>query len=71
MDQKRIDRISELTRKSRTPEGLTEAEQQERTELRAEYVRAVTGNLELQLEHVVVQEPDGTRHPLEKREGKA
>lgn len=30
MDQKQIDRINELARKAKTPEGLTEWEEQER-----------------------------------------
>ena len=36
MDQKQIDRINELARKSRTPEGLTEWEQAEQAALRRE-----------------------------------
>ncbi len=44
MDQKKIDRINELARKSKA-EGLTEAEKAEQTELRNEYRAAVTGNL--------------------------
>jgi len=62
MEQKKIDRISELTRKSRTPEGLTENEQRERAALRQEYVQAVVGNLEAQLSRIVVtDEPDDRR----------
>ena len=40
MDQKKIDRINELARKSKTPEGLTAAEQAERQALRQEYIQA-------------------------------
>ena len=50
MDQKKIDRINELARKSKA-EGLTDAEKAEQTELRNEYRRAVTGNLAAQLEN--------------------
>ena len=45
MDQKQIERINELSRKARSPEGLTEWEEQERAALRREYVDAVLGNL--------------------------
>ena len=57
MDQKQIDRINELARKSRTPEGLTEWEQAEQAALSyltAETKRCVikskaaqAGNIEL------------------------
>lgn len=59
MDQKKLDRISELTRISRQRE-LTAEEQQERTQLRNEYRRAFVGNLESQLEGMSIQQPDGT-----------
>lgn len=68
MEQHKIDRINELSRKARTAEGLTEAEQAERAELRREYVAAVLGNLEGQLEHTYIQRPDGTKTKVEKKE---
>ena len=37
MDQKQIDRINELARKAKTPEGLTEWERMEHAALRREY----------------------------------
>ena len=47
MDQKQIDRINELARKARTPEGLTEWEQAGAGgALRREYIDAVLGNLQ-------------------------
>lgn len=64
MDQKKIDRINELARKSKTTEGLTEAEAAERQQLRAEYVQAFRASLKQQLDHTVIVEPDGTRHGL-------
>lgn len=70
MEQKKIDRISELTRKSRTPEGLTAAEETERAALRQEYLHAVLGSLEGQLSQIVIEEPDGTRHRLPRQEEK-
>ncbi len=38
MTKKEIDRINELGRKSKTPEGLTEAEKQEQKQLRETYL---------------------------------
>ena len=68
MDQKKIDRINELSRKSKTPEGLTEAETAEQQALRAEYIAGFRASLRSQLEGIVVQEADGSRHKLTKRE---
>lgn len=64
MLQKEIDRINELARKSKTPEGLTAEEKEEQARLRKEYVAAFRKSLADQLEHTVVVEPDGTRHRL-------
>ena len=65
MDQKKLDRINELARKSKT-EGLTDAEKAEQTELRNEYRRAVTGNLAAQLENTYIMTPDGRKHKVGK-----
>ena len=51
MDQKQIDRINELARKAKTPEGLTEWEEAERAALRREYVDSVLGSLRGQLDN--------------------
>ena len=63
-----IDRINQLARKSKTAEGLTTAERAEQMELRRRYVEAVRENLTAQLENTVIQEPDGTRRPLKRKE---
>lgn len=52
MTQEKIDRINELARKSRTAEGLTEAEKAEQTELRNEFRAAFKANLEAQLNNI-------------------
>ena len=65
LDQKKIDRINELARKSKS-EGLTEAEKAEQTELRNEYRRAVTGNLAAQLENTYIMTPDGKKRKVGK-----
>ena len=67
MEQAKIDRINALARKARE-EGLTTAEEAERAALRAEYVAAVRRSLEQQLDRSLIQEPDGTRHRLPKKE---
>ncbi len=67
IDQAKIDRINALARKAKGPEGLTPAETAERDALRREYVAAVRASLENQLEHITIQEPDGTRHRLPRR----
>ncbi len=48
IDQKTVDRINELARKAKTPEGLTEQERAEQAELRQAYVAAVRANLTAQ-----------------------
>lgn len=59
MEKYKLDRLSELTRISRV-RPLTAEEQSERTALRNEYRRAVTGNLTAQLESITIVEPDGS-----------
>lgn len=59
MDQKTIDRINELVRKSKA-EGLTTAERDEQQRLRKEYIEAIRGNLKAQLDNIDVVNPDGS-----------
>ena len=68
MEQKKIDRINELARKAKGPEGLTPAETAERDALRREYIDAVKASLTAQLDSTYIQYPDGTRRKLEKKE---
>ena len=67
INQAQIDRINALARKSRE-QGLTEEERKEQMELRRQYVAAVRENLTAQLDHTVVQTPDGKRRPLKPKE---
>ena len=49
--QKKIDRINELAKKARTPEGLTPEETQERADPTAgRYIDTVVGNLARELD---------------------
>lgn len=52
MNQEKINRINELARKSRTPEGLTEEEKAEQAVLRQEYRDGVKRNLTGQLDNI-------------------
>ena len=67
MEQKKIDRINELARKAKTPQGLTPEELRERDILRREYIDAFKASLSAQLDRTVVQYPDGTRRKLRKK----
>ncbi len=60
MEQKKIDRINELAKKSKA-EGLTEAEKAEQKALRVEYIEAMKASLIAELENTYIVEPDGTR----------
>jgi len=64
MEQKKIDRINELARKAKTPEGLTDEEKIERAALRQEYVNAVTGNLKAQLDNMYIMDERGNKKKL-------
>ena len=55
MDQKTIDRINALARKSKT-EGLTPAEKEEQKKLRAEYIAVIRMNMRAQLDNISIQE---------------
>lgn len=66
MTDEKIKRINELARKAKT-EGLTEAEKAEQQALRQEYIQAYRRNLEAQLGSIVVQNPDGSRRKLQKK----
>ncbi len=68
MKQEKIDRINELARKAKTPEGLTPEEIQERDVLRKEYIRAVVGDLDNQLSHTTVVDVYGNHRRLKKKD---
>lgn len=59
MEQKKINRINELYKKSKA-EGLTEAEKREQELLRKEYIANVRKNLQAQLNNVDVIQEDGS-----------
>ncbi len=59
MTEEKIARINALYHKAKT-EGLTEAEKEEQTLLRKEYIASFRKNLKAQLDTIDVQNPDGT-----------
>lgn len=70
MDQKKIDRINELARKSRTPEGLTEEEKQEREVLRREYIDSFKRSLVGHLDNTYIVDEKGNKIALKDRKKK-
>lgn len=63
MNQKRLDRINELARKSKST-GLTEEEKAEQKKLREEYLKEFRENLRGQIENITIVEPDGSLTPV-------
>ena len=59
MDQKKIDRINELAKKSKTV-GLTPEEKDEQAKLRKEFIAEVRMNLRSQLDNIDIKEKDGS-----------
>ena len=68
MEQKKIDRINELAKKRKSPEGLTAEEEAERAALHREYIDAHKQQLIAHLENTYVQYPDGTKKKLQKKQ---
>ena len=66
MEQKKIDRISELTRISRE-RALTKEEEYERALLRREYIDSYTRSLTNILDNAVIERPDGSRTKVQKK----
>lgn len=66
MIQEKIDRINALAKKAKTEEGLTEEEKKEQATLRAEYIAEFRASFANQLDHTVIQRPDGTKEKLKK-----
>lgn len=66
MEHEKIERLNELARKKKA-EGLTPEETAEQAVLRQEYLKGFRENMEAILQGVVIQEKDGSRHPLKKK----
>lgn len=67
MDPKKIERINELARRKKAG-ILTKEERDEQDALRKEYLDEYRNNLKAMLDSIIVQEKDGTRHPLQHKD---
>ena len=67
ISDEKIQRINELARKAKTPEGLTEWEEIERAALRREYIDSVLGSLRGQLDNTYLVDEKGQTHKLKKK----
>ncbi len=68
MKQEQIQRINELAKKAKSPEGLTEAEKKEQALLRRAYIDSVLGNLQGQLDNTYLIDEKGRKEKLKKRD---
>ena len=66
MEHEKVERINELARKLKTV-GLTDAELKERDALRREYIDGFKANMQAVLDNTVIQMPDGSKVPLQKK----
>ena len=64
MTNEKIQRINELAKKSRTPEGLTAAEKEEQATLRREYIDSMKLSLRSQLENADYIDENGVRRAV-------
>ena len=71
MEQKKIDRINELARKSKTEVGLTEEEKAEQAILRREYIDSVKASLVGHLENTTIVRPDGSKEKVTRKDKKS
>ena len=69
MEQKKIDRINALARKSREG-GLTPEEKEEQATLRAEYIASFRNSLTATLENTYIMDEQGNKTKLKKNEEK-
>lgn len=67
MEQNKLDRINELARKSRTPEGLTDEEKAEQKTLRDEYILSYKRSLVGTLENTYIVDAKGNKRKVEKK----
>ena len=70
MTKEKIERINELARKQKTPEGLTPEEKAEQATLREEYINEFRASMRGILDNTYVQYPDGTKKKVENKNDK-
>lgn len=66
MDQKKLDRINELARKSKV-EALTDEEKLEQKVLRDEYIKEFRASMRGILNNTTIVSPDGSKENLSDR----
>lgn len=67
LDEK-IQRINELARKSKTPEGLTDEEKEEQVRLRKEYIAEWRQGVVQVLDNTYIMDENGNKRKLEKKD---
>ncbi len=67
MERSKINRINELSKKSRTV-GLTAKEMDEQKVLRKEYIASFRGNLKNQLDSLVIVDEHGNEKTLKRKQ---
>lgn len=60
LSEEKMKRINELANKSKTAEGLTEAEKLEQKELRTEYIEVFRGGMRHHIEGMKVVDQEGS-----------
>ncbi len=65
--QEQINRINELAKKAKTPEGLTEEELKERDVLRRAYIDSFKASLVGQLENTYIVDEKGNKKKVQKK----
>lgn len=66
--QEQIDRINELSRKSKTPEGLNEEEKAEQQKLRRLYIDSFKESLIGQLENTYIVDEKGNKKKVQRKQ---
>lgn len=67
MLEDKIQRINELARKAKTPDGLTEEEKQEQAKLRQEYIAEWRQGVVQVLDNTYIMDEQGNKRKLEKK----
>ena len=71
INKDQIDRINELARKSKTPEGLTEEEKSEQAVLRRAYIDSYKASLVANLENTYIVDEKGNKTKVQRKGKKA
>ena len=67
MLEEKIQRINELARKAKTPEGLTDVEKEEQVRLRQEYIAEWRQGVVQVLDNTYIMDEHGNKRKLEKK----